>query len=154
MEPVLDEDDAVLHKLLLETGSEIEETLIFCVTAETHDLLHSKPVVPTSVEEHHLTASRKVRDIPLEIPLGSLAVRWCRGCNGSYDARIEASGDGLDGSTFTGRISPFENDDDSQRLIDYPRLELGEFRLEVAQLRVVLLILHGSLVVSVRPSYV
>jgi hypothetical protein len=45
-QPVLDQPDAVVDDLLLESGANLQETLVLLLGAETHHVFHAGAVVP------------------------------------------------------------------------------------------------------------
>jgi hypothetical protein len=107
-EPVLDQDDSGTHQHALELRTAVHELQILGFAAKSHDAFHARAVVPTAVEQDHLSRGRQVGDIALEIPLRLFAFGW--GAQGHYaaDAWIQFLSDTFDGAAIAGSIAPFK----------------------------------------------
>ena len=77
-EPVLQQDDPVFHEHPLEDRGLAEEAGVLLRGAEAHHRLDAGPVVPAAVEQHDLAGGGEMRDVPLVVPLGLLALGGLR----------------------------------------------------------------------------
>src|ERR1035438_1755565 len=107
-EPILDQDDARTHQHALELRAPVQEFEILAFAAETHHALHSSPVVPTAIEQDHLTGSRQMCHIALEIPLRLFAFGGSAQGDHATDARIQTVGDPLDRAAFPCCVASLE----------------------------------------------
>src|SRR5208283_5759754 len=73
VQPVLEQDDAVVDQEVFEDGTAFEKLLVFLLGAEAHDELDASAVVPASVEDDNFSARRKMLDVALRIDLRLLA---------------------------------------------------------------------------------
>lgn len=69
LEPDLDEMYAAVDDELLDDRTKQEKPLMLFGSAESHDVFHSGPIVPTAVEDHDLPARGKALDVSLHIHL-------------------------------------------------------------------------------------
>jgi hypothetical protein len=88
-EPVLQEQDAVVNQQTLEDRRLFEKPPVLGRRTEAHDFLDAGAVVPTAIEQHHLAGRGQMRDVPLKVPLGPLAVGRLRERDEADLARIE-----------------------------------------------------------------
>ncbi|MNV79176.1 hypothetical protein D3C71_1727160 [compost metagenome] len=105
-------------------------------------MLDAGAVVPAAVHQHDFTAGRQVRNVALEVPLGTLAVG---GLGQRYHvalARVEVFGDGLDGAALAGGIAAFQQHQHALPGVLYPARHRGEFQLHRFQQGLVLLALE------------
>src|SRR5262249_46362009 len=90
------------------------ELEIFSSRAVSHDALDAGAVVPRPVEEDHFAAGRKMRDVPLEIPLRGLALRRFLQCDDACAAGVEMFHEPLDGAAFASGVTALEQDHDAR----------------------------------------
>ena len=133
-EPVLAQDNAVLHQQALEDRCLVQEAAVFLGGAEAHHALHTGTVVPGAVENDDLSGRRQLLNVTLEIPLALLARARRRQCLDPAHARAEVLGDALDGGTLTSGIAPLHHDDDTRTCFHHPLLHFDEFRLKPLKL--------------------
>jgi hypothetical protein len=108
----------------------LKELLVLFFSAKAHHALDAGAVVPATVEQHDLAASRQLRDIALEIPLRPLALAGGRQCGDPADTRIEPLGDALDGAALAGGIPPLEQNDDLFLFVLDSILQLHQLALQ------------------------
>src|SRR5262249_14379845 len=111
-EPVLAEQDAVLHEQSLEDRALVQEPVVLLLGAEPHHVLYPGPVVPAPVEQRDLPARGQVLDVALEVPLGLLSLGRRAQRDDPGDPGIEVLGDPLDGAAFAGRVPALEHHHD------------------------------------------
>ena len=70
-----------------------------------------------------------MRDVALEIPLGSLAFTGCREGDDPRHARVEALGDTLDRPTLTCGVPAFKQHQDLESFVLHPALQAHQFVL-------------------------
>ena len=143
--PIFDQDDARSHEHTLELGATAKKLLILVVRAKPHHPLDAGAIVPRPVEENHFSCGGKMRNIALEIPLGSFALGRRAQCNHMTYSWIEALGDPFDDAALAGRVSALEKNDDLQPLCLDPLLEFYELNLKLGQFGFVFLRLDPSL---------
>jgi hypothetical protein len=73
----LEQLDAVLDQHFLEQRHILQEPFVLLVGAEAHHRLDHRSIVPGAVKEYQFAGGGQVRHVPLEIPLGNLAVAGC-----------------------------------------------------------------------------
>ena len=112
-EPVLAQQDAVLHQQSLEHRALGKETSVLLRRAETHHPLDAGAVVPGPVHQHDLAGRRQLRDVALEVPLAALALGRRRERDDAGNARVQILGDPLDGAALAGRVPSFEDHEDA-----------------------------------------
>ena len=112
LEPVLHEMDARVDHRLLDRRDLLEEPLRLLLGAEPHHGLDAGAVVPAPVEDHDLTGGGQVRDVPLHVHLGLLALGRCGQRDHPEDPRADAFGDRLDRAALAGGVPAFEDDAD------------------------------------------
>src|SRR5262249_40275503 len=69
LQPVFDQLNTAVDNEQLELRANLEEVAMLLVSAEAHDVLNARPVIPAAVEDHDLARRRKVRDVALQIQL-------------------------------------------------------------------------------------
>src|SRR4029450_12355415 len=123
LQPILEQHDAAIDHVLLDSWAELEKRLLLFLRAEAHDPLDARSVVPAAVEENDLPRPRKVGHVALHVHLALLA----RGRRGQghdpKDARAHTLGDGADRAALPGPVAPFEDGDDAQALVLDPLLK-------------------------------
>src|SRR5580704_4545522 len=132
--PVLDEDDPCADEHPFETRDRAEKFLALGLRGEAHDALDADAVVPAAIEQDDLAARGKMGDVPLEIPLRSLAIVRCRERRDTANARVQSLRDALDDAAFSRGVAPFEDDHELQLLVDDPVLQFHQFALESKEL--------------------
>jgi hypothetical protein len=104
---------AKLH--LFEFGHGMKEFLVLRVGAKSHHPLDAGPVIPTPVEQDDLSTGRKVRNVPLKIPLGAFALVRDRKCNNTANPRVHALRDPLDHPALASGVT-FKDHQEMRRL--------------------------------------
>src|SRR5262245_46621319 len=137
LQPVLDEADPALDHLLLPQRTDVEEVAVLLLGAEAEDILDARAVVPAPVEDHDLSSRREVRQIPLDVHLGLLAIGRGGQRRDAEHARTDALGNRLDHSALAGGVAPFEHDDDPLAGRLDPVLHVAQLGLEAVQLLLV-----------------
>src|SRR5208282_4025071 len=110
--------------------------------AEAHDRLDAGPVVPTSIEDHHLASRREVLYVALDVHLGLLAIGWGGQCHDPEDTWADPFGDPLDRATLPGSVAALEDDADLGSRCLNPFLERNQLAVQESHLGLVLLALH------------
>src|SRR4030095_10330363 len=87
-----------------------------------------------------LARAGQLFDVPLEIPLGHLAL--CRTRQGDVpgDPRVEVFGDAFDRAALAGRVATFEDDGDPRATVAHPLFHLDQLFLEAEKLLLVQLV--------------
>src|SRR5262249_19835635 len=134
LQPVLDEDDAGLDDVALESRHELQKGPLLLLRREPHDLLDAGAVVPAAVEDHDLPCRREVRHVSLEVELGLLALGRRGEGDDAEDARTHPFGHRTNRPALAGAVAPLEDDDDAQAFLFDPVLEVTELGLELAKL--------------------
>src|SRR5579883_1563264 len=133
IEIVFEEADAGADEHLLEGGHGLEEFARLGLGAEAHHRLDAGAVVPTPVEQHHLAAGGKMRDIALKIPGMPVAVGGRPERHDARLARAQMLGDVLDRAVLAAGVAPLEDDENALLIGDDPALQLDEFDLELQE---------------------
>src|SRR4029079_11313892 len=136
-EPVLEHGDPRPHQHPLELRAAAQELLVLLLGAVAHHPLDVRAVVPAAVEQDHLTGSREVLDVALEVPLGALALARLGQRDHADRARAGALGDPLDDAALAGRAPALEDHQHLEPLGLYPVLQQPELFLEPLHLRLV-----------------
>src|SRR5262245_57441386 len=144
LQPVFDEQDALVDDVQLKLGADLKEATVFLLGAEAHHVLDAGPVVPAAVEDHDLARRREVGDVALHVQLRLLAVGRRRQRHHAEHAGADPLGDGFDRATLPGRVAPFENHDHPQPLLLDPVLQRAQLYLQLAQCLFVFLARHRS----------
>ena len=104
-EPELDQDDAGVHDIFFDLRAKLEETLVFFLAAEAHDVFDTRAIVPTSVEDHDLSCRGKMLDVALEKYLGFFPIGRSGEGHGPEYAWAHFLGESPDCSAFAGGIA-------------------------------------------------
>jgi hypothetical protein len=136
-EPVLAQQDPVLHQHPLEDRALAEEELVLLLGAEAHDVLDTGAVVPAAVEQHDLPGRGQMLDVPLEVPLGALALGRLGQRHDPRDARVEVLRDPFDRAALARRVPALEDHHEPGALGPHPLLQLHQLRLQTQQLLLV-----------------
>src|SRR5580700_12341610 len=129
-QPEFDQLDAGVEDVILDTGADLEKTLVLLGGAKAHYVLDPRPVIPAAIEDYDLTRGREVLDVTLQVDLGLLPVRWCRQGDDAKDTRTYPLGNSLDRTPFSGRIAALKDDNDPQSLVSHPFLQQAELYLK------------------------
>lgn len=130
----LDQDGTLAYQILFEPRNPLHEVPVLLFSTELEYRLHHCPVVPAAVEDDDFSASRKLRDVFLEIPLAALFLaRFAQG-DDTIVPRVHVKSDALDGPALTGRVTPFEQDDHAPVVFFQLLLELDQLSLVWLQL--------------------
>ena len=129
-EPVLEQQDVVLDEHPLEGRALVKEALVLLVGAEAHDAFDTRAVVPGPVEQDDLPGRGQVLDVPLEVPLGPLALGRLRERDDTGDAGVEVLGDAFDGAALAGGVPAFEHHGDARPLGARPVLHDHQLLLQ------------------------
>ena len=108
-EPVLQQDDAGIDHGALKHWRRFEKSFGLFLAAESHHPLDTSAVIPTAIENHDLSRSRKMLDVALDIDLALLALRRRRQGDNAKDARTYPLGYRLDGATLAGPVASLKN---------------------------------------------
>src|SRR6266404_2506858 len=100
----------------------MEKFLDLGLRAKAHDTLDAGAVVPTAVEQHHLSCGGQVSGVALKVPLGLFAFGRSGESDHPADAWVETFGDALDSASFACGIAAFKNCDDLKALLLDPLL--------------------------------
>src|SRR5713101_8942033 len=74
LQPILDEGDAAVHEIFLDGWADLQESVVFLLRTETHDVFDARSVVPATVENHDLTGSGEMRHVALYVHLALLTI--------------------------------------------------------------------------------
>ena len=137
LQPIFEENDAVIDDDLLERGHHFQKPLGLRLGAEPHHPLDAGAVIPAAVEDDDLPRCRQMRDVTLSVHLRlfSLGRRGQR--NHPENARAYPLGHRLDRAALAGAIAPFEEDAHLQALVHHPLLELDELDMQACELPLV-----------------
>jgi hypothetical protein len=89
-----------------------------------------------------IAGSGEMRQVPLHVHLGFLAVGRRRQRDRAEDARADAFGERADRAALAGRVASLEDDDDAGACVPDPLLQMAELGLELSQLGIVVLALE------------
>ena len=123
-------------------GQSSRKRLVLLLGAEPHHVLDAGAVVPASIEDHDLARRGEVRHVALDVHLRLLAVGRRRQRDDPEHARADALGERADRPALAGGVASLEDDDHAEALVLDPFLELAQLGLQLAQLLLVLLVLH------------
>ena len=138
-EPVLEKNDTISDEKSFERGCCRQETAILLIGTESHYRFHSGSVVPAPVEKNHLTSSRKMGDVPLEVPLSGFSLgRGRESCN-SAESGCQMFCYSFDHATFSSGVTSFEHNCNSGTSFLCPNLHLNQLLLQFVNLFVVFL---------------
>src|SRR5277367_2501150 len=98
----------------------MQESAIFLLGTEAHDVLDAGPVIPAAVEQHDLASGWQVADVSLEVPVGPLALRWRGQSSDPGYPRVEVLRHALDRAALSGRIPALEYHDEPGALSPDP----------------------------------
>src|SRR5215469_13649242 len=104
LEPVFDEDNAVILEQSFEPWAHPQEVCILFVSTEFHYVFDEGTVVPTSVEDDDLTSRRQIFDVPLRVHLRLFTLGGGGQSNVPKDARTYAFHDPVDHAALSGGI--------------------------------------------------
>jgi hypothetical protein len=141
-EPVLAQEDAVLHQQPLEDRALVQKPAVLLGGTQTHDPLDTGTVVPAAVKQHDLPGGRQLLDIPLEVPLSPLPFGGDRQSRDAGHARVEVLRDPLDRAALSRRVASLEDHDDPFALGTHPFLQNDEISLQTKELLLVHAFLH------------
>ena len=113
-----------------------------CGRAVPHHPLDAGAVVPGPVEQGDLAGRRQLLDVPLEVPLGPLALRRRRQRDDAGHPRVEVLRDPLDGAALAGGVAALEDDDQPLPGRGHPLLQGDELGLQPQELALVGLARH------------
>ncbi len=82
-----------------------------------------------AIEEHHLSASWKMNDIPLEVPLSLLFLRRLAQRHDAVSLLVHVPRDSSDSPTFSGRVPTLKENDHRNGLFLQVALQFEEFDL-------------------------
>src|SRR4051794_6396290 len=99
--------------------------------AESHDILDTSTVVPTSVEDDDLTGRRKVGQVALHVHLALFAVRRRGKRNHAKYARTDALRDRPDSTALASPIASLKHQNYPQTLELHPILEPTQLDLKL-----------------------
>jgi hypothetical protein len=133
-EPVLAQQEAVLHQQPLEDRALVQEPAVLLLGAEPHDVLHPGPVVPAAVEQDDLAGGGQVRHVALEVPLGPLPLGRRGQGDDPGEPGVEVLGHPLDRAALAGRVAALEDDHDPGALGAHPPLHPHQLALQPVQL--------------------
>ena len=123
-------------------GTSCEESSGLLLGAKSHDRLDSGAVVPTSIEDHDLTAGGKVGDVALEVHLRAFAFVRGGQCHDPEDPGADPLGEPLDDAALSRGVPALEHDAHLGVLSDDPALHLHELDLQAPELLLVFLASH------------
>src|SRR5947208_1484188 len=103
-EPVFQQEDAGADQQTLELRAGAEELIVLLLRAEAHDILHPRPVAPTSVEQDDLPGGGQVGDVALEVPLRLLRVGGLAKGDDTATTGVQGLGNALDGPALAGGV--------------------------------------------------
>src|SRR6201999_3616793 len=106
------------------------EFLALVLGGEAHDPFHARPVVPGTDEQDDFPGGRQVRYVPLEGPLGPLALGRLLQRDHAAAARIEMLGEPLDRTALARGVAALEEDDDPLPGVLHPALQLDQLDLQ------------------------
>ena len=104
----------LLDHVPLEERAQLEEPLVLLLRAEAHHVLDAGAVVPAAIEDDDFAGGGEVRQVPLHVHLGLLAIGRRRQRDDPEDARAHALGDRLDRAALARGVTSLEDDDDAQ----------------------------------------
>src|SRR5271166_119513 len=131
IEPVLEQDDAVVDQEVLKDGTAFEKLLVLLLGAEPHDMLDPGAVVPTAIENDDFSARGQLLDVTLGIDLRLLALCGSWQGDQTEHTRAHPFQDALDDATLARCVSALKNDDDARASLLHPILQLHQFDLQL-----------------------
>src|SRR5271166_339522 len=140
IEPVLQQNDAVVDNEVFENGTAFEKLLVLLLGAEPHHMLDTGAVVPATVEDDDLPACRQMFDVALGIDLRLLPLRGSRQSHQPEDTRAHSLQNTFDDAALAGGVAALENDDDARSGLLDPVLQLDEIDLQLKKLSFVLFV--------------
>ena len=141
-QPVLEQQDAVVHQQLFEHRRLAQELLVFGFAAITHHPFNTGTVVPAAVHQHDLAVGGKMRGVTLEVPLRGFTVGGLGQRHHPALARVEMLADGLDRAALASCIAAFEQHQQALPAVLHPARHCGQFQLQRQQQFVVVLALE------------
>src|SRR6185369_11137067 len=97
--------DPSVGNVTLHCRGQFEKILMLIFCAEAHDIFNASAVIPTAVEDHDFSSSRKMLHVTLNIHLRLLAVGWRRQCNNAKDTRAHTFGNSADCSPLASAVA-------------------------------------------------
>ena len=141
-EPNLDQRDTAVDDILFDFWAKIQKSPVLRRGRKIHDIFDPGAIVPTTIKNNDFTSGRKLRDVALHEHLALFPIGRSRKGYDAEDTGTDALRDCFDGSTLSGGVAAFEDDDDFQSLVLYPFLQPTKLNLKLAQLLFVFLALH------------
>ena len=115
---------------------------MLAIRAKAHDVLDSRAVVPTAIEDDNFTRGGKVLHVALEVHLSLFTVRWSgKGHHAEY-TRADTLRERPNRATLSRTVAAFKHDDNAHVLVLDPLLELAQFPLKSTQFLFVFLAVH------------
>jgi len=108
-QPILEQQDAIVHQQLFEDRRLLQEGSVLFGRAVAHDLLHPGAVVPAAVHQQQFAGRRQVRDVALEVPLGGFAVTGLGQGQHLALAWVDVAADGVDAAALAGGVAALED---------------------------------------------
>src|SRR5688572_4860031 len=141
-QPVLEQQDPVVDKLLLEQRRILQESLDLRSGGEAHHLLDAGTVVPAAIEQNEFAGGRQVRHVALEVPLRRFALTGLGQRGNAALARIDVFADRVDRATLAGGVAAFEQHHHALALVLQPVRHRRQFFLQWRQQFLVVLALE------------
>ena len=123
---------------ILEIRNLTEKVSALSRCAKTKNMLNHRAVIPRPVKENNFAFGWQMLDIPLEVPLTGLAIRWFWKRHNARDTGIQVHSEPCNGSTFSGRIPSFKNHNQSFACAFGIGLEAHELQLKRIEISFVL----------------
>jgi hypothetical protein len=112
------------------SGTVLKNSSSVRFSAKAHQSLNPSAIIPAAVEQNDLTGARKLRDVALETPLGTLPLgRRCQ-YHRSTDARVKRSSHSPDRAAPARCIAALKQHDDFEFFAQHTVLELHELVLQ------------------------
>ena len=119
----------MFDQVVFELRHGFHKSAVLFLRTEIKNRLDHGTVVPAAVKQHDLTATRKLLDITLKVPLALLHVGGFSQRHHAIVFFIHITGDTTDTTTLTCRVPTFDQDDHLLLLALQVFLQLNQFRL-------------------------
>src|SRR4051812_38538532 len=100
------------------------------LAAESHDMFHPRPVIPTAIEYDYFACRGEVLHVSLHVKLALFPVRGGGQRDDAEYTRADTLGDSLDRAAFAGPIAALEHEDAAQAFVFHPFLQFAELHLK------------------------
>jgi len=143
-EPVLEEQDAVVHQLTLKQRRLLEERARLRLAAKAHHPLDPGAVVPAAVKQADVPGRRQVGYVTLKVPLALLGLAGFAQRHHAALARVQAGQHGIDHAGLARGVSAFEQHQHPLPRGLHPARHAHQLQLQRRQSRLIGLTAHRT----------